>query len=119
MNPPPNVTAHGTTLNVSRLGLDKSFEGVLNGKSTGEMISVLNSTKNAGAYVAVEVFEGLLDGKKGSFALQHYGRFDSAGQSLILEVVPGSGEGELTGVSGTMQIRNEENVHYYDFEFTV
>ena len=36
---------------------------------------------------------------------------------LILEVVPDSGTQELTGLSGTMQIRIEQGQHYYDFDF--
>ena len=59
------------------MNIDKTFEGSIDGHSKGEMISILNSGKNAGGYVAVEVFEGKVEGKLGSFALQHYGKFDA------------------------------------------
>jgi hypothetical protein len=36
---------------------------------------------------------------------------------LLLEVVPGSGTGQLSGLSGEMAIRIEDGQHYYDFEF--
>ena len=98
------------------MNIDKTFEGSIDGHSKGEMISILNSGKNAGGYVAVEVFEGKVEGKLGSFALQHYGKFEASGQTLTLEVVPGSGEGELAEVIGSMNIRIEGGAHYYDFE---
>ena len=99
--------------------IDKSFDGSLEGVSNGEMMSILTSAKNAGGYVAVEIFEGTLEGIPGSFAMQHYGKFDSTGQSLTLEIVPGSGEGELASIKGKMDIRVEDDVHYYDLEVEV
>lgn len=117
--PQSTTIEHDTSLSAARLSLDKTFEGALTGRSRGEMMSIMNSDKSAGSYVAMEVFEGTLEGVSGSFALQHYGKFDSSGQSLLLEVVPGSGEGELAGISGKMSIRNEEKQHYYDLEVEV
>ena len=51
--------------------------------------------------------------------MQHYGKFDSAGQSLTLEILPGSGEGELATIKGSMDILVEEGVHYYDLTVEV
>ena len=107
---------HNSTLNAGRLNIDKTFEGALSGVSHGEMLSILVGDKKAGGYVAMEVFEGTLEGRAGSFALQHYGKYDSNGQSLVLELVPGSGDGQLVGISGKMHIRIEEKQHFYDFE---
>lgn len=107
--------AHDTVLNAGRMNIDKTFEGTLSGNSRGEMLSVMNGDKSGGGYVAVEIFEGTLEGASGSFALQHYGKFGKSGQSLVLEVVPSSGVGELTGISGKMNIRIEEKQHFYDF----
>ncbi|MEZ4720503.1 MAG: DUF3224 domain-containing protein [Flavobacteriales bacterium] len=111
--------SHGTTLHGGRLNIDKTFEGPLSGSSHGEMLSMLDAGRSAGGYVAVEIFEGSVNGKSGSFALQHYGKTDSTGQSLILEVVPGTGEGDLRGIRGSMNIRIESKQHFYDFEFAI
>ena len=116
LNPVDVSFTHTTSLHGGRMNIDKTFEGSIDGHSNGEMISILNSGKNAGGYVAVEVFEGQVEGMTGSFALQHYGKFDASGQSLTLEVVPGSGEGELAQIFGSMKTRIEEGAHYYDFE---
>ena len=114
--PETSAIDHTTTLEAGRMIIDKSFDGSLEGVSNGEMMSILTSAKNAGGYVAVEIFEGTLEGIPGSFAMQHYGKFDSTGQSLTLEIVPGSGEGELASIKGKMDIRVEDEVHYYDLE---
>ena len=117
---PETITIdHTTSLEAGRMIIDKTFDGPLEGQSNGEMMSILNATKSAGGYVAVEIFEGTLEGIPGSFAMQHYGKFDSAGQSLTLEIVPGSGEGELATIKGSMDIRVEEGMHYYDLTVEV
>tara|TARA_B100000902_G_C27227875_1_gene873181 strand:+ start:586 stop:981 length:396 start_codon:yes stop_codon:yes gene_type:complete len=112
---PETITIdHTTSLEAGRMIIDKTFDGALEGQSNGEMISILNASKSAGGYVAAEIFEGTLEGIPGSFAMQHYGKFDISGQSLTLEIIPGSGEGELSNIRGYMDIRVEDGVHYYD-----
>jgi hypothetical protein len=39
--------------------------------------------------------------------------------SLVITVVPDSGTGELTGISGTMNIIIEDGKHSYTFDFTL
>ena len=116
LSPQPLTIEHDSSLNAGRMNIDKTFEGPLQGKTSGEMLSVMNGERSAGGYVAIEIFKGSLNGLSGSFAFQHYGKFDSSDQSLLLEVVPGSGEGDLVGISGKMIIRNEGKQHYYDFD---
>jgi hypothetical protein len=38
---------------------------------------------------------------------------------LNVIVVPDSGTGELTGISGSMKIRIESGKHFYDFDYTI
>jgi hypothetical protein len=47
---------------------------------------------------------GTLHGRKGTFALQHSGTMARGVQTMTITVVPGSGTGELTGISGTLTI---------------
>ncbi len=42
---------------------------------------------------------------------------DHGKESLILEVVPDSGTGELAGLSGKMSIVIENGKHFYEFEY--
>lgn len=100
-----------------RFSIDKSFSGDLSARSLGEMLSAGNPANGSGGYVAIEEVEGSLGGRRGSFALQHFGVLDHGQQQLTLQVVPGSGTGELAGLSGQMAIIIEEGRHSYSFEY--
>lgn len=56
-------------------------------------------------YVASEQIVGRLDGREGSFVIQHWG-VAAAGAApwTAGHVVPGSGTGELAGLTGTVEI---------------
>ncbi|MEM9260157.1 MAG: DUF3224 domain-containing protein [Bacteroidota bacterium] len=105
---------------LGRMSLDKEYEGDLSGSSQGEMLTGMSPVAGSAGYVAIEKVSGTLMGKQGTFVLQHFGIMRGPEESrLILEVIPDSGTGELTGLSGTMDIRNEEGQHYYDFDFVL
>ncbi len=52
-------------------------------------------------YVTVTHLTGVLDGRGGSFVLTGEGAFDGTAAVGTSTVVPGSGTGELAGISGT------------------
>ena len=99
------------------MSIDKIFYGELDASSKGEMLSAMTSTKGSAGYVAIEQVIGSLSGKQGSFVLQHFGTMYKGKDRLILEVVPDSGSGELSGLVGEMTIKIEEREHYYEFEY--
>ena len=105
----------GNTL--GRMSIDKVFSGDLLATSKGEMLSSRSPKQGSAGYVAIEHVTGSLQGKSGSFVLQHHGIMSAKGMQLTVEVVPDSGTQDLTGLSGTMAIRQEEGLHYYDFTF--
>ena len=114
------VDTHAQSANGNALGrmtLNKSYEGELSAESTGEMLSAMTGTEGSAGYVAIEHVEGTLAGKQGSFVLQHFGIMDRGADRLVLEVVPDSGTGELTGLSGTMSIDITDGQHFYNFDF--
>ncbi|WP_417319618.1 DUF3224 domain-containing protein [Emcibacter sp.] len=101
-----------------RLTLDKTFQGDLTATSKGQMLSHRSTTDQTSAgYVALETVTGTLAGRKGSFALLHRGLMQDGDQELVIMVSPGSGSGELEGLSGQMAIRIEDGKHFYDFEY--
>ena len=102
---------------LGRMSLDKTFTGPLEATSQGEMLTGMSTVKGSAGYVAIEKVDGSLGGKAGTFVLQHFGTMQGENSRLILEVVPDSGTGELTGLSGTMNIRNEDGTHFYDFDY--
>ena len=106
-------------INLGRMSIDKTFKGALNATSQGEMLSAMTPVQGSAGYVAIEQVIGELEGKKGSFVLQHFGTMDKGQDSLILNVIPDSGSDELEGLAGSMKIRIENGVHYYDFQYTL
>jgi hypothetical protein len=105
--------------NLARMSLDKQFHGDLEGTSRGEMLST-GSAKDNGGYVAIERVSGTLRGRKGSFALQHNATMTNGVPHMNIIVVPGSGTGELVGLSGRMKITiAPDGAHSYEFEYTL
>jgi hypothetical protein len=108
-----------TAASISRYALDKQFHGDLDGTSKGEMLSSGDPSKGSAGYVAIERVTGTLHGRTGSFALQHNGSIDQGRFLLEVTVIPGSGTGELAGISGTMKIIISAGKHSYTFDYTL
>jgi hypothetical protein len=106
-------------LQLGRMQIDKTFSGGLKASSKGEMLNAMTTTKGSAGYVAIEQVSGSLDGKEGSFALQHYGVMHAGTSKLILEVIPNSGAGELSGITGSMTIDQSTGEHVYEMEYTL
>lgn len=106
-------------LALARMSLDKIFRGDLEAESQGEMLSAMTPVDGSAGYVAIEQVIGRLQGRSGSFVLQHYGIMDRGQDSLLLEVVPDSGTGQLSGISGKMVILMENGNHYYEFDYAL
>lgn len=104
---------------MGRMSIDKTFEGDLEGTSRGEMISGGSPAEGWAGYVAIEHVTGSLGGKSGSFLLQHSATMSPEGQELNIIVIPGSGTGELEGLSGTMKIVIQDGKHAYVFEYSL
>lgn len=106
--------------NLGRLSLDKQYHGDLAGAAKGEMITAAGiAVKESAAYSAVERVTGTLHGKQGSFALQHTGVMTRGTPSLNITVVPDSGTGELTGLTGNLDIIIEGKQHSYVLEYEI
>ena len=55
----------------------------------------------------------------GTFVLQHTGTMNRGASSLSVTVVPDSGTGQLSGLSGTLAITIVDKQHRYRFESTI
>lgn len=103
--------------NIGRMSIKKKFSGTLDATSVGEMLSAVNKEVGYAGYVAIEQVIGTLAGHPGSFIMQHLGTMYANNSSLTVQVLPGSGTGDLKNLSGQMQIRIEAGQHFYDFEY--
>ena len=104
---------------LGRMSLDKQFHGDLEAISKGEMLSAGTNVKGSAGYVAIERVSGTLQGRKGSFVLQHSGTMTRGVPQLTITVVPDSGTGQLTGLTGKINIDIVDGKHFYDFEYTL
>lgn len=103
---------------IGRFSLDKQFHGDLEASSQGEMLSA-GSPKTSGGYVAIERVSGTLSGRSGTFVLQHNATMTNGVPQMNITVVPGTGTGQLAGLTGTMAIIIKEGKHSYDFAYAL
>jgi hypothetical protein len=102
-----------------RMSLDKLFEGDLAATGQGEMLTALTPVKGSAGYVAIERVTGTLSGRSGSFVFQHTGTMTRGAQQLAITVVPDSGTGALTGISGVFNLNIVDGKHFYEFEYSL
>ena len=84
---------------LTRAQVKKTFEGDITGESTLEYLMCYD-TDGAATFVGLERLVGQIGDRKGSFVLQHSGTFTDGVADETWSVVPGSGTGRLTGLSG-------------------
>lgn len=94
---------------------EKEFHSALEGTSTRVVLNIADD-ETGSQPVAVERVTGTLHGRDGTFLLRHSGITD---EGPSFSVVPGSGTGDLIGLSGTMTIRTEDGAHSYDLKYTL
>ncbi|MBV8514065.1 MAG: DUF3224 domain-containing protein [Acidobacteria bacterium] len=104
---------------IGRLTIDKKFSGDLEGTSRGQMLGFRSAKEGSGGYVAQEKVTAKLGGRSGSFVLQHIGTMRGSAPEMNVTVVPDSGTGELTGISGTMTIIIAGGKHSYTFAYFI
>ena len=97
----PVQPAEGVAVDApGRMLLAKTFHGDLIGTAAGEMLATM-SPERSGVYVALDRVRGVIDGREGAFTLVHRGLMDRGAQELLITIVPGSGAGDLAGLSGS------------------
>ena len=106
-------------VSISRLSLSKSYEGDLVATGEGEMLTARPQVQGSAGYVAIEKVFGTLNGKSGSFVLQHSGIMGHGVQSLTITVVPDTGTGGLTGISGSLKINVADGQHFYELDYSL
>jgi len=97
---------------LTRVQVKKSFTGDLQGESKGELLMCMadpaDFLKGAG-YVVSDRFAGTFRGAEASFVFQHWGvSGGGAPPSTAGHIVPGSGTGALTGLTGTLSITRDD-----------
>jgi hypothetical protein len=103
---------------VSRFDFTKRFDGELAGTGAGLMLSAGELGTGSAGYVAIETVRGRLDGRDGGLALQQLGTMSRGEATLHYQVVPGSGTGELAGITGTLHLTvDDDGTHRYELAY--
>ena len=108
---------------INRVTSDKTWHGDFEGVSHIEMITGSTASTGSMAYVAIERMTGKLNGRQGSFTFLHRATMmkgaASAGE-LSVTVVPNSGTGELTGLTGSLKIDiDAQGKHTWTFDYSL
>lgn len=103
-----------------RFDLAKTWTGALEGASRGVMLTAGDPAGGSASYIATETFEGTLDGRVGTLTLQQLGTMAGGEPELRYVIAPGSGTGELAGLTGTLTIGaiDEDGRHQVTVELT-
>ncbi|AXB44617.1 DUF3224 domain-containing protein [Amycolatopsis albispora] len=108
----PSTLDEAEGAELGQVRLTKTFTGAVEGTSTVTMLSAISETGQA--YVAFERFSVSVEGRKGGFVLQHAALADS----YELKILPGSGIGELAGITGSAMItKHEDGGHTLELDY--
>ncbi len=93
-----------------------AYQGDIEGEGTLDYLMVYRAD-NSGSFVGLERVIGRVGGRSGSFILQHTGTFDKTDVNGTFFVVPRSGTGELTNLSGDGSINLSGHAERYPMVF--
>ncbi|MGP9746799.1 DUF3224 domain-containing protein [Brachybacterium sp. AOP29-B2-41] len=101
-----------------RFDLAKTWVGDLEGSSRGVMLTAGDPASGSASYIATELFEGILDGRRGTLTFQQLGTMAGGDPDLRYLIAPGSGTGDLAGLTGVLTIGaiDEAGVHQVSIE---
>lgn len=106
-------------VDLAHTSFTKTFHGDLEASSVTQMLAT--RSPNGAGYVAMERIVGRLGTRVGTFVLLHMGVLDGDGEPTgHWTIVPGSGTGELAGISGHAHIGADDETHriqlHYELE---
>lgn len=115
MTPGPEVVASS-----GRFDVTKTWSGGAEGTSRGVLLTGGDPAAGDAGYVAMEQFTGLLDGREGTVLFQQLGTMSEEEPLLQYVIAPGSGTGQLAGVTGTLAIDavGDDGAHQVTFTLT-
>lgn len=107
---------HSTSTAVVR----KAFSGAIVGTSLAHLVLAQSSVEGSMAYVGLERLDVTIDGRPGTFLLMHSALSVRGEATATWTIVPDSGTGELTGITGTGDIQNTgDSVHAFSLGYNL
>lgn len=102
-----------------RMAVTKTYTGGLAATANAVMLSAGDPATGSAGYAALERVDGTIDGRAGGFALIPGATMDRGAPDMRIAVVPGSGTGALTGITGAMTMRIDGGKHFYDLSYDI
>jgi YHS domain-containing protein len=103
--------AEVTGAKLFRVEMSHIYEGDIEGEGIVQYLATQNG------FVALEKVIGSVGGRSGSFVFQRTGTFDNGRIKQTLTVIPGSGTGDLRGLSGQVTIEHDQHQESYPITF--
>lgn len=99
--------------------MEKLFEGEIAGRAATLFTAAFDQSAGAGTYFAMESFEGMVNGRAGALNFVHSASTSGADRAdEYFLIVPGSGTGDLAGITGTGGISVDgDGTHHIWFEY--
>jgi hypothetical protein len=112
---PPIATA----VPVGVATMEKQYEGDVSGRSATLFTAAFDQATGVGTYVAMESFEGTVGGRSGTFNFAHSATtLGTSREAEFLVIVPGSGTGDLAGLTGAGGLAvDEDGTHRIWFDY--
>ena len=101
------------------------MKGEINGLSTVEYLmyykyyDVNDQHKSSAVYIGLLKFAGSIQGKEGSFVIEDHGTFEKGGASSTLQIITGSGMGELKNIHGTGRYSADKDGALIELDYTL
>ncbi len=106
-------------MKMTKASVEYSMSGQIDGKAVVEYLMFYkyfdenDQHKSSATYIGLIRFVGKVQGKEGNFVIEDHGTFENGEASSTLQIIEGSGMGELKGIKGTGRYSaNQEGAHF-------
>lgn len=112
-------------MKMTKASVEYSMSGEINGKTDVEYLmfykyfSAEDQHKSSAVYTGILRFTGSLQGKEGSFVIEDHGTFENGEAHSTLQIIAGSGIGELKGIQGTGLYSADKNGAQIELDYTL
>ncbi|HEY9165501.1 MAG TPA: DUF3224 domain-containing protein [Candidatus Kryptonia bacterium] len=110
---------------MTKASVEYSMSGEINGKSVVEYLMFYkyyngnDQHKSSAVYIGIMRFIGSILGKEGSFAIEDHGTFENGAASSTLQIITGSGMGELKSIQGTGRYSANQDGAQIELDYTL
>jgi len=113
-----SYTAQDTLPRLATVQSENTFTGPVEAETVLHYVIIYLSERR-GTFTGMQTFTGSVEGRSGSFTVQEEGGWDGTTVTGRFTVVPGSGTGDLAGMSGSGAYTaiHGESAYPYTFEY--